>query len=220
MLELLSLPLIAGGATTITPTWTQNPSAVITLATLAVGVVTSGTIDLSSKWGAQAYLFAGKQGTTAQNIGVTWYVRKKQNTTVGVPTGPLFVGDITAASSQPTMSGSGNSAASGTWVTVSTGFAVGDCCFIDDTGNAGLANSEWDIVQHVASTVTHTSGKNGGLEFAHNSTSAHATNHADVFTCWMPGGAVYEIVCANQAATGTTDAVRALVETFDSVAGT
>ncbi len=220
MVQLFNLPYIGGGATVLTPSWTQNPTAVIALATLAVGNVTSGTLDLTAKWGGYAYLFAGKQGTTAQNIGVTWYVRRKQNTTVGIPIGPQFVGDVTAATSQPTMASSGNNAASSTWVTVSTGFSVGDVCFIDDTGNAGLGSSEWDIPQHIASTVTHTSGKNGGLEFAHNSTSAHATNHADVFSIWMPGGSIWEIVCSNQAATGTTDAVRALVETFDNVTGT
>ena len=219
MLQLLDLPIIAGGSTVLTPSWTQNPSAVVSLQTLALANNASGTIDLTAKWGAYTYLFAGKQATTAQATGLTWYVRRKQNTTVGVPVGPWFVGDTTAATFYQALAGSGNSAASASLVLGANTFTVGDVIFVDDTGNVGLANSEWFIATHV-STVTISIDKNGGLEFAHNSTSAHASNHADVFTCWLDGGSIWEIVAANVAATGSTDAVRALVETFDSVSGT
>lgn len=222
MLELQGIPLIGGGATVLTPTWTDPASAPIAIAALAAGAATSGTIALATGWGAYIYLFAGRQAaSSAPTVGVTWYIRRRAGTshTVSVPTAPWFVGSTTVSTSRPTMASSGNSAASATFVTVSTGFVQGDVCFIDDTGNAGLGSSEFDIVLKVVSTVTHTLTKNGGLEFAHNSASAHCTNQADVFTAWLDGGCTWEIIAAYPG-TGDTCAVRCLAESFDSVAGT
>jgi hypothetical protein len=106
-------------------------------------------------------------------------------------------------------------------VTETNGFAAGDLVFIDDTGNVGVGNSEWVRISKVTSTVTHQLDQSGGLQFAHNSTSAHASNHADIWPwVWCETGAVWEVVFDYGASTtGDTAVVRAIYQTEDSWQG-
>jgi hypothetical protein len=204
---------------TITPSNTDTAQTIISLQTITLGSIITGTLDLRGKYGAYIFCSVGRAGTTALTAGIAWKIRRLQNAGAQhQPHSATFVGDITVASAHPTCAASGNSAASANLVTVSTGFAVGDMVFVDDTGNVGLANSEWINVSKVTSTVTHQLDQSGGLQYAHNSTAAHAANHADIYGgVFVPGGCYVEVSADYGASTtGDTNFVRATYQTLDS----
>ena len=207
---------------TFTPSETDSGGTAIAIATLALGAIATGTLDLRNKPGGWIQCSVGRGGTTALTAGIAVAIRRRANGgAISVPTVPNFVGDVAAASSRPTCASSGNTAAGANLVTVTTGFAAGDLVFIDDTGNVGLSASEWVRVSKVTSTVTHQLDQNGGLQNSHNSTSAHATNHADIWPwVWCEGGAIWEVVFDYGASTtGDTNVVRAIYQTMDSWVG-
>ncbi len=202
---------------TITPNFTDTGTAAVTMATLALHVNTSGVVDLRSKRGAWFFASVGRGGATAHTAGMNVLIRRTMNAAgIEHPSAPMFVGDSTTATSIA-MNATGNGAGSTSITTATnTGFAAGDLAFIDDTGNAGLANSEWVRVTYVTDSTHLVLDR--PTQYAHNSASAHIRNHADVFPpVWMDGGCEVEVVFDYGASsTGDTDVVRCLYSTYDS----
>jgi hypothetical protein len=134
------------------------------------------------------------------------------------PSAPMFVGDsATATRVTCTAAGTPNNAGVTSITTATnTGIVAGDLLFIDDTGNVGIGNSEWARAAFVTSSTVILLDR--PTQYAHNSTNAHLSNHADVFSpVWMDGGCEVEVIFDYGASsTGDTDVVRCFYSTYDS----
>ena len=204
---------------TITPNGTDSGTAVVAIATLALHSNTSALLDLRTKRGAWIFCSVGRGGTTARTAGMAVLIRRTGNAgVIEHPSAPMFVGDsATATRVTYTASGSPNNAGVTSATTATnTGIAAGDELFGDDTGNVGLSSSEWLRASFITSSTVILLDR--PTQFQHNSTSAHLSNHADVFPpVWVDGLCEAEVIFDYGASsTGDTDVVRAFVQTYDS----
>jgi hypothetical protein len=204
---------------TITPNFTDTGTAAIAIATLALHANTSAVIDLRTKRGAWFFASVGRGGTTAHTAGMGLLIRRTGNAgVIEHPSAPMFVGDsATATRVTCTAAGTPNNAGVTSITTATnTGIVAGDLLFIDDTGNVGIGNSEWARAAFVTSSTVILLDR--PTQYAHNSTNAHLSNHADVFSpVWMDGGCEVEVIFDYGASsTGDTDVVRCFYSTYDS----
>jgi hypothetical protein len=204
---------------TVAPVYTDSGTAVLSIQTLALHANVSATVDLSTKRGAWLFAAYGRQGTTARTAGIAVLVRRMINGgVIEQPTPPTFVGDAaTATRVTCTAAGTPNNAGVTSITTATnTGIVAGDIIFIDDTGNAGIGSSEWARVSFATSSTVLLLDR--PTQYAHNSTNAHVSNHADVFPpVWIEGGCFAEVIFDDGASsTGDTNAVRCLMATYDS----
>jgi hypothetical protein len=203
----------------ITPNFTDTGTNAIAIATLALHANTSALIDLRTKRGAWFYASIGRGGTTARTSGILVSVRAAGNAGVLVhPAAPTWVGDsATATRVTCTASGTPNNAGVTSITTATnTGIVAGDLLFIDDTGNVGIGNSEWARASYITSSTVILLDR--PTQYAHNSTNAHLSNHADVFPrIWIDGGTEVEVIFDyGSSSTGDTDVVRCWYSTYDS----
>ncbi len=203
----------------VTPTWTDNVT-IVALTTLARNAVSRTTFDWRTKWGGFVFIRFGRGGTTALSSGLPVILRRMINAAaiehVGGAT-PAFVTQSAAAvATTCTASGSPNPiGATSLTVASTTSFAVGDLVFID--GSAGTTNSEVVRVARVTSATVLL--LDAPLIYAHNNVADAARNRADMFTCWLEGGAEYELIIDYGApAAGDTATIEALAQTLDSIA--
>ncbi len=207
-------------ASVLTPNWTDNINlvAVTTLARLATP--SRITRDLTSKLGAKLYCFVGRGGTAALSAGID--IRVGQTANAGgiiVPNETIpFRGDATAAIST-TCAAAGNPAGTSSLVVASsTSFVAGDLICIQDNA-APTALTEWARVSGIPDG-THILLASP-IKNAHSNTAHTVRSHADVFSCWLEGGSVWEIIFDyGSQTTGDTITIQAYMATLDSYTAT
>lgn len=204
--------------TASTPSWTDDVS-ILGITTLARNAVSRSTFDWRSKWGGYLFVRMGRGGTAALTSGVSVIVRRTVNNGGIInPSGQVqFVSQSVAAVST-TCAGSGNNAGSTTLTVASTtSFAAGDLICIQDSAATPTTVTEWARVARVTD-ATHLL-LDAPTQQAHNSVSHTVRNKADVFTVWVEGGALYELIYdyGSQAA-GDTITIEAWAQTLDSIA--
>ncbi len=202
---------------TITANFTDAGSSVVAIATLALHVVSGGVVNLTAKRGAWFFPTVGRGGTTARTVGMSVLIRRTLNSNgIAQATAPTYVGDSATATRIAMGSSSNPIGTTNILTATNTGFVAGDLCFIDDTGNAGLSSSEWVRVAYVPDSTHLTLDR--ATQFAHSSSSAHISNHADIFEpVWRDGGCQVEVIFDQGAtSTGDTDIIRCLYSSYDS----
>ena len=232
--QIVALDLAPGGAETLmngkmpvsgsmTPGWTDAVS-VVAITTLAKGAVSTTTFAAPSKFGAYLFVFLGRTGTTALDVAIKVRLRRLILATPNIRNlqpEASFDSDIAAAVSG-VCAGSGNNAGVTTLtLNAAKTFVAGTngeiwLAVLDSTSTPTTA-SEW--VRQSVATSTTAKLLDAATISAHNSTSHNVADKANVFKCYVEGGATYELVIDYGAATtGDTVVVQAVMQTLDSLA--
>ena len=161
----------------------------------------------------------GRGGTTALSSGIPVLFRRTINNgaikAAGGAVPALVSQSAAAAATTCTAAGSPNSAGVTSLTVASTAsFAAGDLVWIDGAGASG--NSEWVRVADITSATVLL--LDSPTKFDHNNVGDDVRNKADLWTVWLEGGALYELIIDyGDPAAGETVSIEAFAQTLDSI---
>lgn len=208
------------------PSWTDTGTTVISPVTLGRGEVKRNTIDLRTKFGARLFLGVGRGGTAALSAGVNVEVRRIPNAGgIAWPGAPevAYVSDTAAAYAKSINNAGGYNIGTAAFAVTGTGTSVADedLCFWGATAvqanGAALPNLEFlRVSKYLSPTLT----VDGPCKVAKINNELF-TNNANLWTPWIAGGSMVEVIFDyGAAASGTGDAVAVVcyAQTYDKLA--
>jgi len=177
-------------ATTV-PTWTEQ-GALLASTSITATNTSRTTVNLRSVYGARLFIAIGRTNATAYTGNAPTVIVRPYPTSAGTinfrapATQHSFqCGSVTAVA--PTISGAVSAAATSFAVSSATGLTVGDlmCLSPGDSGQ-----EEWIRISRINSTTIY---PDAPVLNAHDNADT-ATNQADCFEVWVPGGSYYEVI--------------------------